>query len=130
MAKTTTKPADPLIAAEPAPVAEAAAEASAQDAEVAVAAEAPVQDADVAVAVEVPVQDAALLAAADTAAVAAEKAGDSEPKRLIVRAAAPTGRRRAGFSFHPEPTELLIAELSEEQLELILGDPQLSVSLQ
>lgn len=97
-------------------------------------------------AAEAPSQDAALLAAADAAKATEEQAAadaakateeqvaadaaKAEGKVLIVRAVSPTGRRRAGFGFHAEPTELLVADLTEEQLELILSDPQLSTTVQ
>lgn len=54
--------------------------------------------------------------------------GTVEGKVIAVRSAAATGRRRAGFAFGPEPTELLVSDLTEEQLEQIVNDPLLSVS--
>lgn len=64
---------------------------------------------------------------ANKAAPAAAKAG--EPKMLdgiFVRSLAPRFRR-AGFEFTREGYGLLLADLSEEQLKAIEGEPLLSV---
>lgn len=63
----------------------------------------------------------------------ASKTPSKEPaaadgETLVVRAVSANGRRRAGFAFSSEPTELAVADLSEDQLEQILGDAQLSVT--
>ncbi len=36
-------------------------------------------------------------------------------------------RRRAGFLFGPEPTIIVVAELSKDQAEALIGDPQLTI---
>jgi len=47
--------------------------------------------------------------------------------RIIVFAAAQEGRRRAGLEFSKAGTEVDFEEISQEQWELILDDPQLTI---
>ena len=48
--------------------------------------------------------------------------------RMIVSIVAIAGpRRRAGFSFGPQPVKIDVSELTEEQIEQLKGDPMLAV---
>lgn len=50
----------------------------------------------------------------------------SKPKRFLEVTARPkNGFRRAGFRFTEKPTRLDIAELSDEQIEMLTSDPNL-----
>jgi len=44
---------------------------------------------------------------------------------IWVRSVSPTGRRRAGIAFGPEPQRIPLDELSEERIEAIQSDPLL-----
>lgn len=52
---------------------------------------------------------------------------ESTPEAIIVRGPA-LGRWRAGRHFAPEPTTLLLSDLTEDEIEAITSDPELSVS--
>ncbi len=52
------------------------------------------------------------------------KPGDA---RLLVFASAKEGRRRAGIEFSHDGTVLDLAEISQDQWELILADPLLTI---
>ncbi|MDE2595957.1 MAG: hypothetical protein KGL44_03670 [Sphingomonadales bacterium] len=57
----------------------------------------------------------------------AEKTGAG--KIVRVRSVSATGRRRAGYGFTQEPSDIPAADLSEEQIELLQSDPLLVVDL-
>ena len=122
--------------------AEAAAKAAQEQAEADAAAKAAQEQADAEAAAKAAQEqadaDAAAKAAqeqadAEAAAKAAQEQADADAaakaaRVLFVRSVAQTGRRRAGFSFGKEATELQAEDLTDDQLEQILGDPQLSVT--
>lgn len=69
---------------------------------------------------------------AGAAAEAGEREIDRERRkpgagRVLVAAAAKEGRRRAGLEFSQAGTVIDFAEISEEQWEQILDDPQLTL---
>ena len=47
--------------------------------------------------------------------------------RILVSATAPEGRRRAGIDFSQAGTEIDFEEISQDQWELILADPLLTI---
>ncbi|MGY6246690.1 HI1506-related protein [Bosea thiooxidans] len=55
---------------------------------------------------------------------ARRKPGDGQ---LLVFAAAKEGRRRAGLEFSHTGTEIELGEISQEQWEQVLDDPQLTI---
>jgi len=61
---------------------------------------------------------------------AAAKAGaEFGPPAIWVKSKSERGRRRAGFAFTREPTQIAIDTLKTEQLEALISDPELIVKI-
>lgn len=50
-------------------------------------------------------------------------------RTLRVRSVSPSGRRRAGRAFAPQPVDLAVDDLSSDEIGALLGDPQLVVEV-
>jgi hypothetical protein len=48
---------------------------------------------------------------------------------IVVSAKPERGRRRAGLAFTREKTAIALADLTQQQIEALAGDPELDVSL-
>ena len=127
--KSPSAPLDTAVAKQAAAEAEAAAKAAEGQAAADAEAAAKAAEEQAAADAEAATKAAEEQAAADAAANIDEGGGTNpaDGKVLLVRSVATGGRRRAGFAFGQEPTELFVDDLTGDQLEQILGDALLSV---